>query len=146
MFLCIEFPDIHIDKCKNIAFFNTYFQTMHQYLLQICGLLLISSCFLWEVSTGAYVSYETTTADQPSTLQEEGMHQIPFDALISSFGSLFSDVDSSRSSKSGPTHDFLHTTHHAGLKGYALYLIKPVKTLHHLNSRNIYLLDCAFLI
>lgn len=118
---------------------------MHKYLLQICCLLLISGCFLWEVSSGAYVSYEIGTAVK-STLEEEGMHQIPFDALLSSFGSLFSDVDSSRSSKSNPPHDFLHMTHHAGLWGCALYLVKPVKLFCYINSRSIYLLDCAFLI
>lgn len=118
---------------------------MHKHLLKIWAFLLISSCFLWEVSSDAYVPHEIAAVNQISSLQEEGTHQIPFNALFSSLGSLLSDLDNSRSSNN-PTQDFLHTAHHAGLWGDALYLIKPVKAFHHMNSRSIYLLDCAFLI
>lgn len=130
---------------------------MHKYLLKICSLLLISGCLLWEILPGAYISIENyqnfsycpnalANTKQKSVLQEEGIYQIPFDALVSSFGSLFSELDISRNSKDNPTHDFLPTAHHADLSNDALYLIKSVKAFYHINSRSIYLLDCAFLI
>lgn len=141
------------DKYKNLILFNDDFQAMHKYLTKTCSFLLLTSAFLWGMLSVAYVSVENYQplpavdhVEESLTPQEEGINHAPFSSLVSPFSRIFNEPDK-RNSQDNPTHDFLYTAQYRIDKAVlALSPIKLAKASFFSRKRNIYLLDCTFLI